>query len=174
LWSHSTIGAGRVHGFLEGPLNLHVIDYQPSLFGVTLFHLNGTRSKHALVQHGHFQLHANLLVRFIDPADVENHRVAQGFCHAWLMFLGVLPDYHNDLDITNAVSTFGHYHFWNSLDPIKSRILVLFPSHLWLWFLEMLCLRNLAELVAFANLGLLRFISCQRILQSSSLVMKIR
>jgi hypothetical protein len=71
------------------------------------------------------------------------------------MFLGVLPDYHNDLDITNAVSTFGHYHFWNSLDPIKSQILVLFPSHLWPWYLEMLCLRNLAELVAFANLGLL-------------------
>jgi hypothetical protein len=46
------------------------------------------------------------------------------------MFLGVPPDYRNDLDTTNAVSTFGQYHYWNNLDPIKSRILVYasFPS----------------------------------------------
>ncbi|KAM0838927.1 hypothetical protein ACQ4PT_060651 [Festuca glaucescens] len=120
----------QVRAFLEGPLNRHMIEYHPSLFGVGLFQLNGPNSKHALVQHGHYQLQANVFVRFIDPADAKNHRAAQGFCHGWLMFLGVPPDYRNDLDITNAVSTFGQYHFWNKLDPIKSRILVYasFPS----------------------------------------------
>jgi hypothetical protein len=95
-----------------------------------LCQLNGPNSKHALVQHGHYQLRANVFVRFIDRADAENHRAAQGFRRGWLMFLGVPPDYRNDLDITNDVSTFGQYHFWNNLDPIKSRILVYasFPS----------------------------------------------
>jgi hypothetical protein len=46
------------------------------------------------------------------------------------MFLGILPDYHNDLDIANAVSMFGQYQFWNNEDPIKDRVLVYanFPS----------------------------------------------
>jgi hypothetical protein len=97
---------------------------------VGLFQLNGPNSKHALVEHGHFQLQPNVLVRFIDPADAENHRAVQGYRRGWLMFLGVPPDFRNDLDITNAVSTFGQYHYWNNLDPIKSRILVYasFPS----------------------------------------------
>jgi hypothetical protein len=46
------------------------------------------------------------------------------------MFLGIPPDYRNDLDIANAVSTFGQYQFWNNEDPIKDRVLVYanFPS----------------------------------------------
>jgi hypothetical protein len=46
------------------------------------------------------------------------------------MFLGILLDYHNDLDIANAISTFGHYHTWNNEDPIMNRVLVYasFPS----------------------------------------------
>ncbi|KAK1647615.1 hypothetical protein QYE76_065420 [Lolium multiflorum] len=39
-------------------------------------------------------------------------------------------DYRNNLDIANAVSTFGQYHTWNSNDPVKDRVLVYasFPS----------------------------------------------
>ncbi|KAM0880257.1 hypothetical protein ACQ4PT_033714 [Festuca glaucescens] len=39
-------------------------------------------------------------------------------------------DYRNDLDIANAVSTFGKFHSWNREDPIKERVLVYsyFPS----------------------------------------------
>jgi hypothetical protein len=46
------------------------------------------------------------------------------------MFLGVHPDYRNNLDIANAVATFGQYHTWNSNDPVKDRVLVYasFPS----------------------------------------------
>jgi hypothetical protein len=46
------------------------------------------------------------------------------------MFLGVHPDYRNDLDIANAVSTFGQYHTWNNNDPVLERVLVYasFPS----------------------------------------------
>jgi hypothetical protein len=46
------------------------------------------------------------------------------------MFLGIPPDYRNDLDIANAISTFGQFHFWNHNDPIKDRVLVYasFPS----------------------------------------------
>jgi hypothetical protein len=40
------------------------------------------------------------------------------------MFLGVNPDYHNDLDIANVVATFGQCHHWNSNDPVKDRVLV--------------------------------------------------
>jgi hypothetical protein len=43
------------------------------------------------------------------------------------MFLGVHPDYRNNLDIANAVSTFGQYHTWNSNDPVKDKVLV-YPS----------------------------------------------
>jgi hypothetical protein len=46
------------------------------------------------------------------------------------MFLGMHPDYRNNLDIANAVSTFGQFHSWNHNDPIKERALVYasFPS----------------------------------------------
>ncbi|KAM0857114.1 hypothetical protein ACQ4PT_048681 [Festuca glaucescens] len=36
----------------------------------------------------------------------------------------VQHDYRNDLDIANAVATFGQYHAWNSNDPVKDRVLV--------------------------------------------------
>jgi hypothetical protein len=40
------------------------------------------------------------------------------------------PDYRNNLDIANAISTFGKYHHWNNQDPLKARVLVYasFPS----------------------------------------------
>jgi hypothetical protein len=46
------------------------------------------------------------------------------------LFLGIPPDYRNDYDITNAVSTFIKFHSWASDDPIKCRALVYasFPS----------------------------------------------
>jgi hypothetical protein len=46
------------------------------------------------------------------------------------MLLGVPPDYRNNLDIANAISTFGKYHHWNNRDPLKARVLVYasFPS----------------------------------------------
>jgi hypothetical protein len=40
------------------------------------------------------------------------------------MFLGVNPNYRNDLDIANVVATFGQFHYWNSNDPVKDRVLV--------------------------------------------------
>jgi hypothetical protein len=60
----------------------------------------------------------------------ENHRAVHGFRRGWLMFLGIPPDYRNDLDIANAVSTFGRMHYWNREDPILDRALVYasFPS----------------------------------------------
>jgi hypothetical protein len=83
-----------------------------------------------LVQHGAFQIQSDVFVRFIDPSDAENHRAVHGFRNGWLMLLGVPPDYRNDLDIANAVSTFGKYLHWNNEDPLKSRVLVYasFPS----------------------------------------------
>ena len=46
------------------------------------------------------------------------------------MFLGVPPDYRNEAELRNAVSTFGTFHYWNSHDPFLSRALVYatFPS----------------------------------------------
>jgi hypothetical protein len=46
------------------------------------------------------------------------------------MILGIPPDYRNDLDIANAVSTFGKFHYWNQHDPFLKCTLVYasFPS----------------------------------------------
>jgi hypothetical protein len=46
------------------------------------------------------------------------------------MFMGIPPDYRNDFDIANAVSTFGKFHYWNQHDPLLERTLVYasFPS----------------------------------------------
>jgi hypothetical protein len=46
------------------------------------------------------------------------------------MILGIPPDYRNDVHIANAISSFGKFHFWNRVDPIKCRALVYasFPS----------------------------------------------
>jgi hypothetical protein len=107
-----------------------VLDHQPSLFGIGRYKLSSTNTVNALVNHGHFQVHNNF-VRFIRADDAEqNHKASQGFRRGWLMMLGIHPDYRNDLDIANAVSTFGKFHSWNREDPIKERVLVYasFPS----------------------------------------------
>ncbi|KAM0870932.1 hypothetical protein ACQ4PT_039719 [Festuca glaucescens] len=120
----------QVLNFLTGPLNRNVLDHQPSLFGIGLYKLSSPNAVNALVNHGHFQVH-NSFVRFIRADDKEqNHRASQGFRRGWLMMLGIHPDYHNDLDIANAISTFGKFHNWNRDDPIKERVLVYasFPS----------------------------------------------
>ncbi|KAM0893140.1 hypothetical protein ACQ4PT_025312 [Festuca glaucescens] len=57
----------------------------------------------------------------IPIADQVNHRAEQGFRKGWLMFVGMNPDYRNDLDIANAVSTFGKFLYWNHTDPILER-----------------------------------------------------
>ncbi|KAM0865930.1 hypothetical protein ACQ4PT_042941 [Festuca glaucescens] len=120
----------QVHNFLVGPLQRNVISSQPSLFGAGLFELSSPNSVNALVQHGQYQIQ-NRTLRFLHVGDApQNHRAALGFCRGWLMFLGVHPDYRNNLDIANVVSTFGQYHTWNSNDPVKDRVLVYasFPS----------------------------------------------
>jgi hypothetical protein len=83
-----------------------------------------------LVRHGAFQIQQDVFVRFINPSNAENHRAIQGFHNGWLMFLGVLPNYPNNLDISNTISIFGKYHHWNNQDLLKSRALVYasFPS----------------------------------------------
>jgi hypothetical protein len=93
--------------------------------------MGSPNSRDALVQHAPFHLEHNFFVRFIRPDEAqENFRAVQGFRRGWLMFLGIPPDYRNDYDIANAVSTFGKFHFWNNEDPIKCRALVYasFPS----------------------------------------------
>jgi hypothetical protein len=128
---HQGIWRDRVRDLLVGPLNRQVLDVQPSVFGVGLFQLGSPHSREALVQHGAFNLLNNSTVRFVNVDECEeNHRVVQGFRTGWLMFLGIPPDYRNDYDITNAVPTFGKFHYWSSDDPIKSRALVYasFPS----------------------------------------------
>ncbi|KAM0895253.1 hypothetical protein ACQ4PT_023971 [Festuca glaucescens] len=96
----------QVLDFLTGPLSRNVLDHQPSLFGVGLYKLSSQNAVNALVNHGHFQVQNNF-VRFIRADDAEqNHRASQGFRKGWLMMLGIHPDYRNDLDIANAVSTF--------------------------------------------------------------------
>uniref|UniRef100_A0ACD5Y5U5 Uncharacterized protein n=1 Tax=Avena sativa TaxID=4498 RepID=A0ACD5Y5U5_AVESA len=120
----------QVQNFLVGPLQRHVIDVQPSMFGVGLFRLSGPNSVNALVQHGNYQIQ-NRFVRFMHVNDADaNHRATLGFRRGWLMFLGIPPDYRTTYDIANAVSTFGQYHFWNNNDPILERALVYayFPS----------------------------------------------
>ncbi|KAM0867046.1 hypothetical protein ACQ4PT_042252 [Festuca glaucescens] len=120
----------QVLNFLTGPLNRNVLDHQPSLFGDGLYKLSSPNAVNALVNHGHFQVQNNF-VRFLRADDAEqNHRASQGFRKGWLMMLGIHPDYRNDLDIANAVSTFGKFHSWNRDDPIKERVLVFasFPS----------------------------------------------
>jgi hypothetical protein len=121
----------RVRDFLIGPLNRQVIDYQPCLLGLGLYELSSPNSREALVQHGPFHLENNRFVRFINHDEApENVRSVQGFRRGWLMFLGIPPDYRNDYDIANVVSTFGKFHSWTSQDPIKCRALVFasFPS----------------------------------------------
>ncbi|KAM0847511.1 hypothetical protein ACQ4PT_054974 [Festuca glaucescens] len=114
----------QVHDFLTGPLQSNVVNSQPSLFGVGLFHMCSPNSVNALVQHGQFQIQ-NRLLRFVHVGEApQNHHAVIGFRRGWLMFLGVHPDYRNDFDIANAVATFGQYHTWNSNDPVTDRVLV--------------------------------------------------
>ncbi|KAM0894957.1 hypothetical protein ACQ4PT_024153 [Festuca glaucescens] len=120
----------QVHNFLVGPLQRNVISSQPSLFGAGMFELSSPNSVNALVQHGQYQIQ-NRTLRFLHVGDApQNHRAVLGFRRGWLMFLGVHLDYRNNLDIANAVSTFGQYHTWNNNDPVKDRVLVYasFPS----------------------------------------------
>jgi hypothetical protein len=120
----------QVNAFLVGPLQRHVISMQPSLFGVGMYEISSPNSVNALVQHGEYQIQ-NRSLRFLHVGEApQNHRATLGFRRGWLMFLGVHPDYRNNLDIANAVSTFGQYHTWNSNDPVKDRVLVYasFPS----------------------------------------------
>ncbi|KAK1611422.1 hypothetical protein QYE76_035095 [Lolium multiflorum] len=116
-WRH------QVNEFLVGLLQRNVLTVQPSLFGVALFEMSSPNSASALVQHGQFQLH-NRSLRFLHVDETQNHRAILGCRRGWLMFLGVNPDYRNDLDIANAVATFGQFHYWNSNDPVKDRVLV--------------------------------------------------
>ncbi|KAK1662872.1 hypothetical protein QYE76_051031 [Lolium multiflorum] len=116
-WRH------QVNEFLVGPLQRNVLTVQPSLFGVGLFEMSSPNSASALVQHGQFQLH-NRSLRFLHVDETQNHRAILGCRRGWLMFLGVNPDYRNDLDIANVVATFGQFHYWNSNDPVKDRVLV--------------------------------------------------
>jgi hypothetical protein len=78
----------------------------------------------ALIQHGEYNINANATVRFIHVDRAVNHRAKQGFRKGWLMFVGMHPDYRNDLDIANDVSTFGKFLYWNHTDPILERVLV--------------------------------------------------
>ncbi|KAM0868195.1 hypothetical protein ACQ4PT_041499 [Festuca glaucescens] len=120
----------QVHNFLVGPLQRNVVSSQPSLFGVGMFEMSSPNSASALVQHGQFQLQ-NCILRFLHVGEApQNHRAALGFRRGWLMFLGMHPDYSNDLDIANAVATFGQYHTRNNNDPVLERVLVYasFPS----------------------------------------------
>jgi hypothetical protein len=121
----------QVSNFLVGPLQRNVVDVQPSLFGVGLFQLSNANAVHALVQHGQYQLNHQRFVRFIYADNAaQNHCASLGFRKGWLMFLGIPPDYRNDFDISNAVSSFGKFHYWNHQDPITERALVFasFPS----------------------------------------------
>jgi hypothetical protein len=128
---HEGLWRDRVRDFLVNQLNRQVLDYQPSPFGFGLYQLCSPNSRDALVQHALFHIGNNRLVRFINPDEApENSRSVQGYRKGWLMFLGIPPDYRNDYDIANAVSTFGKFHSWTSNDPIKCSALVYasFPS----------------------------------------------
>jgi hypothetical protein len=117
----------QVRDMLLGPLNRNIVEIQPTLFGVGLFQMSGANAANALVQHGPYPLpplHLNRSVRFIHADDAVNHRASQGFRNGWLMLLGIPPDYRNGLHIANAVSSFGKFHSWNSMDPIECRALV--------------------------------------------------
>jgi hypothetical protein len=131
LAMHEGLWHDQVRDFLTSPLNRQVIDYQPCLFGLGLYQLSSPTSREALVQHGPFNLDSNRSVRFLNHDELpDNTRVVHGFRRGWLMFLGIPPDYHNDYDIANVVSTFGKFHHWTSTDPFKCRALVYasFPS----------------------------------------------
>jgi hypothetical protein len=78
-----------------------------------------------------FILETTDFVHFINPDEApENSRSVQGYRKGWLMFLGIPPNYRNDYDIANAVSTFEKFHSWTSNNPIKCPALVYasFPS----------------------------------------------
>jgi hypothetical protein len=119
---HNGLWRDRVRNFLAGPLNRQVLDYQPSTFGLGMFQHNSPNSREALVQHGAFQLDNHRMVRFINVNEApENVRAVQGYRTGWLMFLGIPPDYRNDYDIANVVSTFEKFLTWTSTDPYKCR-----------------------------------------------------
>jgi hypothetical protein len=104
----------QVRDLLIGPLHRDLVEVQPSLFGVGLYQFSRPNAVNALVQHGPYPLpplHHNRLVRFVHVNDAINHRATQGFRTDWLMILGIPPDYHNDVHIANAISSFGKFHF---------------------------------------------------------------
>jgi hypothetical protein len=121
----------QVRNFLEQDLNRVVDDAQPCLFSVGMFQLRSAASCYALVQHGPYELHQDLFVRFVMHDDRSQiHRSTQGFRRGWLRFLGIPLDYRNDQDIANVVSTFGRFHHWHHIDGALDRTLVYvsFPS----------------------------------------------
>ena len=100
----------QVRDFLNGPLNRNIIDYQPCLFGIGLYQLRNAHARQTLVQHGPYQMKPNLSVRFVNHDEGDHHRVVLGFRRGWIMFIGIPSDYRNDIDIANAMASFGQFH----------------------------------------------------------------
>jgi hypothetical protein len=76
---------------------------------VGLYQFSGPTAVGGLVHHEHYNINDNTTIRFILVDDAINHRAEQGFRKGWLMFVGMSPDYRNNLDIANAVPMFGKF-----------------------------------------------------------------
>jgi hypothetical protein len=68
---HEDHWRNRVRDLITGPLNCHVVDFWPTVFGIGLFQLGSPNLRDALVQHGPFHLEHNLFVQFIRPDEAQ-------------------------------------------------------------------------------------------------------
>ena len=57
-----------------------------------------------------------MFVRFINHDDGQGYQALQGFRSGWLMFVGVPLVYRNEVNLSEVVGTFGHFHYWNLQD----------------------------------------------------------
>lgn len=119
-----------VSDFIVNNLGRDVLDAQPWIQGVGLFHFRSPATRHTLLAHALFDLGSDRFVRFVPHDEGINYRATHGFHRGWAMILGIPLDYRCTDYIADAISTFGHFHHWHQDDPrlVRTLAYVSFPA----------------------------------------------
>ena len=113
----------QVRDYLHG-IEVDVVKQLPWFHGVGLFQLRNPVVAAALVGQGPVNFVGQSILRFIRHDHGINFRAHQGARNGWIMFIGIPMDYRNTECITEAVNTFGEFHYWQHHDIQKCRTLV--------------------------------------------------
>jgi hypothetical protein len=75
------------------------------------------------IEHGPFQF-GDISISFVDHNKGHNWRAVNFNRECWLLLLGFLPDYREDVYVVNSISSFGRVLSWVDDENHMSRVLV--------------------------------------------------